>query len=71
MTFLDSAGDGLLKTDTVWRVRVPRERREQLQREFANSDISAIRFAQLSGVNPVSFYFWVQKERARKAQKSA
>jgi hypothetical protein len=25
MTFLDSAGDGLLRTDTVGRVRVPRE----------------------------------------------
>ena len=66
MTFLDSAGDGLLKTDTVGRVRVPRERREQLLREFANSGISARRFAQLAGVNPVTFYSWVQKERARK-----
>ena len=66
MTFLDSAGDGLLRTDTVGRVRVPRERREQLLREFANSGISARRFAQLAGVNPVTFYSWVQKERARK-----
>ena len=66
MTFLDSAGDGLLKSDTVGRVRVPRERREQLLREFANSGISARRFAQLAGVNPVTFYSWVQKDRARK-----
>jgi hypothetical protein len=56
MTFLDSAGDGLLKTDTVGRVRVPRERREQLLREFANRGTSARRFAQLPGVNPVTFY---------------
>jgi len=47
-------------------VRVPRERREQLLREFANSGISAVRFAQLAGFNPVAFYSWVQKERARK-----
>ena len=65
MTFLDSAGDGLLKSDTVGRVRVPRERREQLLREFAKSGISARRFAQIAGVNPVTFYSWVQKERAR------
>ena len=66
MTFLDSAGDGLLKSDTVGRVRVSRERREQLLREFANSGISVRRFAQLAGVNPVTFYSWVQKERARR-----
>ena len=64
MTFLDSGGDGVLKVDTVGRVRVPRERREQLLREFATSGISARRFAQLVGVNPVTFYSWVQKQRA-------
>jgi transposase-like protein len=47
-----------------WRVRVSRERREQLLREFATSGISARRFAQLAGVNPVTFYSWVQKQRA-------
>jgi transposase-like protein len=64
MTFLDSGGDGVLKVDTAGRVRVPRERREQLLREFATSGISARRFAQLAGVNPVTFYSWVQKQRA-------
>ena len=64
MTFLDSGGDGFLKVDTAGRVRVPRERREQLLREFASSGISARRFAQLAGVNPVTFYSWVQKQRA-------
>ena len=64
MTFLDSAGDGVLKVDTAGRVRVSRERREQLLREFATSGISARRFAQLAGVNPVTFYSWVQKQRA-------
>ena len=64
MTFLDSAGDGVLKMDTAGRVRVSRERREQLLREFATSGISARRFAQLAGVNPVTFYSWVQKQRA-------
>ena len=63
MTFLDSGGDGVLKVDTAGRVRVPRERREQLLREFATSGISARRFAQLAGVNPVTFYSWVQKQR--------
>ena len=56
MTFLDSAGGVVLKSDTVGRVRVPRERREQLLREFANSGILARRFDQLAGVNPVTFY---------------
>ena len=64
MTFLDSAGDGVLKMDAAGRVRVSRERREQLLREFATSGISARRFAQLAGVNPVTFYSWVQKQRA-------
>ena len=64
MTFLDSAGDGVLKSDTLGRVRVPRERREQLLRQFATSGISVRRFAQLAGVNPVTFYSWVQKDRA-------
>ena len=64
MTFLDSAGDGVLKVDTAGRVHVSRERREQLLREFATSGISARRFAQLAGVNPVTFYSWLQKQRA-------
>jgi transposase-like protein len=64
MTFPDSAGDGVLKKDAVGRVRVSRERREQLLREFAASGISARCFAQRAGVNPVTFYLWVQKMRA-------
>lgn len=63
MTLLDSTGDGVLKMDTAGRVRVSRERREQLLREFATSGISARRFAQLAGVNPVTFYSWLQKQR--------
>jgi hypothetical protein len=63
MTFLDSTGDGALKMDTAGRVRVSRERRERLLREFATSGISARRFAQLAGVNPVTFYSWLQKQR--------
>jgi hypothetical protein len=55
MTFLDSESDGFLKVDTSGRVRVSRKRREQLLREFATSGISARRFAQLAGVNPVTF----------------
>lgn len=70
MTFLDSAGDGVLKMDTAGRVRVSRDRREQLLREFATSSISARRFAQLAGVNPVTFYSWVQKQRASGAEAS-
>jgi hypothetical protein len=62
MTFLDSAGDGVLKVDTAGRVRVSRERRAQLLREFGTSGVSARRFAQLAGINPVTFYFWDQKQ---------
>jgi hypothetical protein len=63
-TFLDSAGNGVFTVDTVGRVRVSRERREQLLREFAKSGISARRFAQPAGVKPVTFYSRVQKQRA-------
>ncbi len=63
MTFLESTGDGVLKMDTAGRVRVSRERRERLLREFATSGSSARRFAQLAGVNPVTFYSWLQKQR--------
>ncbi len=41
MTFLDSAGDGVVKMDTAGQIRVSRERREQLLREFGTSGISA------------------------------
>jgi hypothetical protein len=64
MTFPDSAGGRVLKVDTAWRVLVSRERREELLREVATSDVSARRFAQLAGVTPVTFYFWLQKKRA-------
>ena len=63
MRFLDSGGDGVLNEDTAGRVRVPREHREQLLREVAASGISARRFAQLAGVNPVTLYSWLQKQR--------
>ncbi len=63
MTFLDSTGDGVLKMDTAGRVRVSRERRERLLREFATSGISARRLVQLPGVKPVTFYSWLQKQR--------
>jgi hypothetical protein len=56
MIFRDSAGDGVLKVYTAGRVRGPRERREQLLREFATSVISASRVAQLAGANPVTFH---------------
>jgi hypothetical protein len=60
---LDSAGNGVLKRDTAVRVRVSRERREQLLGEFATSGISARRFVQLPGAKPVTFYSWLQKQR--------
>ncbi len=63
MTFPDPAGDAVLKSATLRRGRVSRERKEQLLREFAASGITAKRFAQLAGVNPVTFYSWVHKER--------
>ena len=42
-------------------MRAPRGRREQLLREFANSGISARRFAQLTGVSPITVYSWVKR----------
>jgi hypothetical protein len=65
MTSLDSAGDGLLKTDSAGRVGVPHARREQRLRKFATSGISEGRFAQLAGVIPVTSYSALQKQRAQ------
>ena len=58
----------VLRADTRGRVRVPRERREELLDEFEGSGISAMKFAKMAGVNYATFANWRQKRRAAKAK---
>ena len=60
----------VLRTDTRGRVRVPAQRREELLDEFERSGISAMRFAQMAGVNYGTFANWRQKRRSARAQQS-
>jgi transposase len=52
----------ILKTDDLGRVRVPRERQEQLLDEFERSGLSGAKFAALCGVNYPSFAGWVLRQ---------
>ncbi len=61
----------VLKPDTIGRVRVPRERREQLLDEFERSGLSGAKFAALCVVKYPSFANWVQRRRKQWLEKSA
>ncbi len=64
MTFLQSAGDGVCKADTVGQVLVSRKPLELLVREFLKSGVSGRCFALLAGVKAVTFNAWGQRQRA-------
>jgi hypothetical protein len=53
----------LLKTDTLGRVRMPREKREGLLDEFERSGMSGAAFAKWAGINYPTFATWAQKRR--------
>ena len=53
----------ILRRDALGRVRVPRERREELVDEFERSGLPATRFAQAAGINHPTFAWWVQQRR--------
>lgn len=63
MTSTIEAGEQVLKTDEVGRVRTPVERREQLLAEFERSGLSGSKFAALVGIKYSTFAGWVIRRR--------
>ena len=57
------AGELVLKTDTLGRVKTPAARREQLLDEFEQSGLSGKKFAELLGLKYQTFATWAQKRR--------
>jgi hypothetical protein len=57
------AGEQILKSDGLGRVRTPVERREQLLGEFERSGLSGIKFAALVGIKYSTFAGWVKRRR--------
>lgn len=66
MTKSDS-GSEILPIDRKGRVRVSRERREQLLDEFEKSQVSGQKFAKLTGLKYSTFAAWVSKRRRQRA----
>jgi transposase-like protein len=56
----------ILPVDSRGRVRVSRERREQLLDEFEQSGLSGAQFARTVGLNYQTFAFWRQERQKRK-----
>lgn len=60
-----SCEEQILKTDTLGRVRTPRERREALIEEFEKSGLSGTKFAEFIGVKYQTFASWRQQRRRK------
>jgi len=58
----------ILKSDTLGRVRTPRERREALLEEFEKSGMSGAKFAEFIGVKYQTFASWRQQRRKNAAR---
>ena len=61
MTSTIQAGEQVLKTDGLGRVRTPAVRREQLLEEFGRSGLSGAKFAALAGIKYSTFASWLHK----------
>jgi transposase len=66
-----TAGEEVLKTDTLGRVHTPKARREALLEEFERSGVSGQKFAAMVGVNYQTFAAWVQRRRKARGSQSA
>lgn len=64
-----NAEGGLLKMDTLGRVRTSRERRQAILEEFDQSGVSAAQFAQLAGIGYSTFAGWLARRRRSKSGK--
>jgi hypothetical protein len=58
----------LLKTDTLGRVRMPKEKQESLLDEFERSGMSAAAFAKWAGIHYPTFASWRQKRCRERGQ---
>lgn len=56
----------ILPTDSKGRVRVSRERREELLNEFEQSGMTGAQFARTIGLKYQTFAFWRQQRQKRK-----
>ena len=60
------SGSEIFPVDSKGRVRVSRERREQLLNEFERSGLSGAQFARTVGVKYQTFAFWRQQRQRSK-----
>lgn len=63
MTNTTEAGEQVLKTDLLGRVKTPAARREQLLDEFERSGLTGQKFAEVVGIKYQTFATWAQKRR--------
>jgi hypothetical protein len=66
MTNTTEAGEQVLKTDLLGRVRTPTARREQLLDEFERSGLTGQKFAEVVGIKYQTFATWAQKRRRQR-----
>ncbi len=66
MTNTTEAGEEVLKTDVLGRMKTPAARREQLLDEFERSGLSGKKFTELVGVKYPTFATWAQKRRRQR-----
>ncbi len=66
MTNMIEAGEPVLKTDKLGRVKTPAVRRERLLDEFERSGLGGQEFASLSGIKYQTFATWVQQRRRKR-----
>lgn len=65
MTSTTQEVERIIKTDVLGRMRTSAARRESLLAEFDQSGLSAVKFADLSGIKYQTFATWVQKRRRK------
>jgi hypothetical protein len=66
MTNTTEAGEQVLKTDVLGRMKTPVARREQLLDEFERSGLSGKKFTALVGIKYPTFATWAQKRRRQR-----
>ena len=64
---MTGAGEGVIKTDVLGRMRTSAARRQSLLEEFDRSGLSAPKFAAFSGLKYQTLATWLQKRRRKGA----
>ena len=70
MTFT-TEGSEVLKIDVRGRVRVSKERREEILDEYERSGMSGVKFARLAGINYATFAGWWSRRRRSRGEGGA